>query len=78
MNTDLQECLDEITRVTLLDSYNTLITDYVTAELPHLLSYDERTEQKEMRKLCKAFRKVLEYYSTTEQFERIAKLPAKF
>lgn len=65
MNQATSDLVDELVRQSLLDTYIMAVTDLVEFEDP------------DCRKFCKSIRRVLKWYSTTEQFNKLPKLPNK-
>lgn len=69
------ELLDELVRNQLLDDYLSKIADLAHYKPPTFFATQQ--EWDDQRKLCKAYRKVLRWYSTTAQFNKLPKLPKK-
>lgn len=67
---------DEITRKTLIDSYNSLLEDYKYPEnkIFPIFSYDEVEENKKIRKLLKSMYRVIDWFSTRDQINAMEKI----
>lgn len=74
MNQKLDDAfVDEITRQNLLNTYDSLFKDYMNPyeRIVPYFSYDEKQDQKQLRKLLKSLYRVIDWYSTTEQMKNV-------
>jgi hypothetical protein len=53
---------DEIMQAGLIQSYSLITSGYFLKEKIPLFSYDQKEEQKQIKKLAKAFKLVMDYY----------------
>lgn len=67
---------DEITRKTLIDSYNSLLEDYKypANKIVPIFSYDDVEENKKIRKLLKSMYRVIDWFSTPNEISTLEKI----